>query len=233
MSDTALAAQLPNDQGERKFLVDAPTAQRVWELASMRLCAETRDSSRPFTYHRTTYFDTPDHVYYRGDGPVATRIRVREYASAPGPGVAPTLTKPCFLELKQSAFGRRNKTRYEIEAQEIESHLTRFGGVKLLPCLTTWYRRTALTDAGERIRITLDSDLRYCEPQRIGGPCEVDPACCARVEDLVLEVKVWGSPPAWLRQLLRTLREAEEFSKFRAGMRAVQSWRPTRACARP
>ena len=221
MSDTALAAILPSDQGERKFLVDSSTAKMIWERASQRLSEQLRDASRPITYHRTTYYDTPDHVYYRGGGPVSTRIRVREYATAPTPGVAPTLMRPCFLELKQSAQGMRSKTRYEIDAREVEEHLMRFGGPRLEPCVTTWYQRHALTDPGERIRVTLDSDLRYCPPQPIGGPCAADPEAFERADSLVLEVKVWGSTPEWLRRILRTLREAAEFSKFRAGMRAA------------
>jgi hypothetical protein len=222
MSQTAAAALLPEDQGERKFLLDEPTARTVWQHASERLQLQLRDAARPVTYHRTTYFDTPDHVYYRGSGPVATRIRVREYATACAPGAAPTLMRPCFLELKQSAAGLRSKTRLEVtEAREVEKHLVQWGGSRLVPCLTTWYQRSALTDATERIRITLDSDLRYCPPQPLGAPCAADPEAVERVKQLILEVKVWGTHPHWLQRLLRTVCEAAEFSKFRSGMQAV------------
>jgi hypothetical protein len=221
MSDTAAAGLLPTTQGERKFLLEASTASDIWLRASARLSPQVRDAARPITYHRTTYFDTPDHAYYRGTGPVSRRVRVREYATARSPGSALELTCPCFLELKQSANGLRSKTRVEMsDTREIDRNLARVGS-RLLPCLTTWYQRAALTDATQSIRITLDSEIRYCPPQQIGTPCGAEPAAFAHASSLILEIKVWGPLPGWLRALVRSIEEASDFSKFRAGMQAA------------
>jgi len=221
MSQTAPAGLFPATESERKFLLDADAANDIWLRASHRLQPQVRDASRPVTYHRTTYFDTPDHAYYRGAGPVATRVRVREYATAAHDGEALQLMRPCFLELKQSAHGFRKKARMEIDGADLEDQLTRFCGHGLQPCLTTWYRRAALTDESEEIRMTLDMDLRYCAPQEIGAPCRIPTTEFARASTLVLEVKTWGVLPFWLRVLVREVEEAANFSKFRAGMEAA------------
>lgn len=221
MSSTAPARLSPGSQGERKFLLEAETARDIWLRASERLRPHLWNSARPISYHRTTYFDTPDHAYFRGTGPIAQRIRVREYATATGPGAPLELERSCYLELKRSAAGRRSKTRLELPAEEIDRHLAHVGE-RLLPCLTTWYRRAALTDATETIRITLDTDIHYCPPQQIGAPCGAAPDAFARASSPILEIKAWGPLPDWLRDLVRTLEEATEFSKFRAGMRAAE-----------
>jgi hypothetical protein len=221
MTEMGPAGLLPSTQSERKFLLDAEAARDIWQRAARRLQPQLRDAARPITFHRTTYFDTPDHAYYRGAGPVARRVRVREYVTAQRPGAALELMRPCFLELKQSAHGLRSKTRMELEAGELERHLVRFCGDRLMPCLTTWYERAALTDRSGDIRMTLDSDIRYCAPQVIGTPCRGAPDEFARAGTLVLEIKTWGPLPRWLRALVRSIEEAAEFSKFRAGMQAA------------
>lgn len=221
MSQTAPAGLFPDSESERKFLLDAETANDIWQRASCRLRPQVRDATRPVTYHRTTYFDTPDHAYFRGTGPVATRVRVREYVTAAHDGEALALMRPCFLELKQSAHGMRKKARMEIDGPDLRGHLTRFCGHGLQPCLTTWYRRAALTDDSELIRMTLDMDIRYCAPEEIGAACRMPATEFGRASSLVLEVKTWGPLPAWLRALVRRLEEAADFSKFRAGMQAA------------
>lgn len=230
MSQTAPAGLFPATESERKFLLDTETANDIWLRASDRLQPQVRDATRPVTYHRTTYFDTPDHAYYRGTGPVATRVRVREYATAAHDGEALQLMRPCFLELKQSAHGLRKKARMEIEGPDLPGQLVRFCGNGLLPCLTTWYRRSALTDDSEGIRMTLDMDIRYCAPEDIGGPCRAPATEFGRASTLVLEIKTWGPLPSWLRALVLRLEEAAEFSKFRAGMEAAAGMSRARAC---
>lgn len=221
MTEMAPAGLFDSTQSERKFLLDHEIAREIWQRASRRLQPQLRDATRPITFHRTTYFDTPDHAYFRGAGPVSRRVRVREYVTAQRPGAPLELMRPFFLELKQSANGLRSKTRLELHAAEVDRHLLRFCGDRLLPCLTTWYERAALTDRSESIRMTLDSDIRYCEPQAIGAPCRTAPAEFARAGTLVLEIKTWGPLPRWLRALVRSIEEAAEFSKFRAGMQAA------------
>ena len=208
-------------QEERKFLLDPSRASDIWLQASARLWQQPRDVARPVTYHRTTYFDTSDHAFFRGAGTVARRLRVREYATACTPGSALELGRSCFLELKQSAHGMRTKVRLELEAGDVDRRLAELASAGLVPCLTTWYQRAALADAAQSIRVTLDSDIRYCPPQPIGAPCDAPPAAFARASSLILEIKAGGPLPAWLRALVHPLEEASEFSKFGAGMEAA------------
>jgi len=221
MSESAAPGLIASPQGETKFLLEAEIAERIWLRATSVMHPQVRDAARPFTYHRTTYFDTPDHAYYRGTGAVARRVRVREYATARSPGATLELMRPCFLELKQSAHGMRSKSRLEIDASEVGRHVAQMAGTGLFPCLTTWYHRTALTDATESIRMTLDSDLRFCPPQPIGAACRAAPVPFASSDAVVLEIKAWGPLPIWLRALVHSIREACDFSKFRAGMQAA------------
>jgi hypothetical protein len=211
------------DQGERKFVLDAETACVVWRVIGTRLKPQHREQGRPLTYHRTTYFDTPELGYYRGGGALARRLRVREYATAKRAGEVPELNESCFLELKHSAGGLRAKTRVEVSPREVTSELAKLGGTELSPCLTTWYQRAALTDPEERLRVTLDSRLMYCKPRAVGAPCDGEPLqVFARGPAYILEVKAWGELPAWMVLMLRGLRENSTYSKFRGGMREAE-----------
>src|SRR4029453_16125020 len=75
---------------------------------------ETYDQARPIAYTRTTYFDTDDLVYLRScDGPVARRLRLREYGMAASlEDVAVLSPTPC-PELKQNAGTARSKGRLQ------------------------------------------------------------------------------------------------------------------------
>ena len=97
----------------------------------------------------------------------------------------------------------------------------------MAPRLTTWYRRAALTAESGRIRITMDERLTFCHPQ-IGGVigAEVAPApgnIFAAGPPRILEIKRWGTQPAWLTHALAGLEHAPDFSKFRMGMSALGS----------
>jgi hypothetical protein len=213
----------PPDQGERKFVLDAEMACIVWRVVGTRLRPSLIDPTRPITFHRTTYFDTPEFAYYRGTGPLARRLRVREYASSTRSTEVPALGPTCFLELKQSAQGMRSKNRLELTPDQVAGELARIEDGRLRPCLTTWYPRVALTYERERLRVTLDSRLVYSAPRPIGTPCVGEGArSFARGPGYILEVKAWDELPSWMVLLLRGLREAVGFSKFRGGMKAAE-----------
>jgi hypothetical protein len=218
------------NQREHKFLLDAHTAFSIWQVATQRLARQRCDGGRPLSYVRTTYFDTPDYAYYRGSGtPLSRRLRVREYAAASEPGAVPELTGVCVLELKQSAAGRRSKSRVVIAPGDVGAYLQGFTGgaddAPLEPCMTTWYQRAALTDADDRLRVTLDAGIRYCAPTPLGSPCVglEPPEVIAHGPAFVLEIKLWDEPPIWLARAIRDLKEAVGFSKFTAGMRAAEA----------
>src|SRR5205085_965934 len=75
---------------------------------------------------------------------------------------------------------------------------------------------------GQRLRVTLDEDLRFFAAAPLGA-LRPDPARpLALGPALVLEVKYDGELPPWLAAALEGLEEARDFSKFRLGMLAVQ-----------
>ncbi len=213
------------NQRELKYLLEADTAAAIWSTACMRLRPHHQDPARPIAYLRTTYYDTPDMAYYRtGVGSVSRRLRVREYAGTTDPEGVPLLFDVCYLELKQSAGGMRAKMRIPIRPMDAPTHLARLADTLVEPQLTTWYRRSALTDENERLRITLDECLTFCEPVAPGTPCfGLEPDnIIARGPAFVLEIKAWESLPSWLRQIIDGLPEAVGFSKFLTGMRMIQ-----------
>lgn len=226
---TPLGLSVPGDvhpdQRERKFLLDGDTARSFWAVAARHLSPRHQDAARPFAYARTTYYDTVDHAYYRSTrGPIARRLRVREYAAAATAEAIPALSGDCFLELKQSVGGLRAKSRAEIVAADVPARLERMHDAPLLPCLTTWYRRAVLTDGTDRIRVTLDDQLVFCAPVALGSLCvDKQPAhVLAHGPAFVLEVKLWDQPQ-WLEQALADIPEAVGFSKFLRGMQAAEA----------
>jgi hypothetical protein len=225
----SLEGDLILNQREQKFILEPHEAFSFWEIASSRLRPHCRDSARPLSFIRTTYFDTPDFAYYRcATGPVSRRLRAREYASATDAQDVPELTGVCVLELKQTSAGMRSKSRLNMAPGDVAGYLARLAGGRgdgaLGPCLTTWYQRAALTDAEDRVRVTLDQRIRFCAPTPVGAPCAgvEPPDVIAYGPEFVLELKLWDEPPAWLARAVRGLDEAVGFSKFNAGMRAAE-----------
>jgi hypothetical protein len=159
----------------------------------------------------------------------------------------PTLTGVCVLELKESTGLIRSKARFRSPPHVI-AHLVRNRGQAplllrqsldqmqalkalqhcltaddLTPRVTTWYRRASLSGEGGRVRVTLDEGIKFCRPTNVGAPGE-------RAEPIevigfgpgrVVEVKYSGQPPDWLAIAMTGLDDAN-FSKFRAGMEALQ-----------
>jgi len=99
---------------EQRYILTRAQAIGFYESVGPRALLELYDAERPICYTRTTYLDTDDFAYFRScDGPVARRLRIREYASAYAVGETPVLSGMCFLELKQSAGTTRSKIRLE------------------------------------------------------------------------------------------------------------------------
>jgi hypothetical protein len=101
---------------ERRFWVRRRDAEYLFARGAGELLLEVFDPERPVAFSRTTYFDTADlELYASCRGPLARRLRVREYASAPDVGEPPVATGACFLEWKESSGARRRKLRLRVE----------------------------------------------------------------------------------------------------------------------
>jgi hypothetical protein len=233
---------------ERRFLLSRAETLTFLSAVGSRCKQERYDRARPLAFTRTTYLDTDDLSYFRSfeDG-MARRLRVREYAVASTLDEVPTLSGVCCLELKQSTGSARSKVRFSAPSPTLRRVLageaqldidddspaqlmalsalrTELAGLRVAPCLTTWYRRTCLTGEEGRVRITLDQDLSFCQPEALGNPG--DSVAPERVVERgparILEVKFFGDEPAWLGRATAPLTAAPSFSKFRMGMMALQ-----------
>lgn len=217
------------DEREAKFLPDTAAAHAFWTVALHHL--HPQRSAAPFVYARTTYFDTPDLSYYRSSG---RRLRLREYAAARQADERPVVADRCYLEVKQSAAGRRTKTRVALCAEEVAAALGALADAPLTPCVATCYRRRALVDDTGSIRVTLDEHILLCRPTLLGsafasqGSADV----LAHGPPFVLEYKAWVASPPWLVRALAELEEAVGFSKFLLGMDAIGRLTPGRGVDR-
>jgi hypothetical protein len=233
---------------EQRYLLTRAQAVSFFAGVGPRATVELYDRFRPISYTRTTYLDTDDLTYFRScEGPVARRLRVREYAVASTLEETPMLSGICFLELKQNQGTARSKIRlsapsavlvaliegsgnFDSEAAGLEQ-LTALRAIQdeltaapVTARLTTWYRRSCATGEGGRVRITLDEGLAFCKPQPLGAPGEkVAPlGVAAYGPSRILEVKHWGDKPEWLSRATEGLTPTPGFSKFRMGMMALQ-----------
>jgi hypothetical protein len=226
---------------ERRYL---PTNAQTEAFIQAMQAAPAADRPRqPAATVWTTYLDTEDlRCFLSCDGPIARRLRVREYEGVSDGGSEPL----CHLELKQTAGARRSKVRLSAPvamlAQLIEgvagtdafftgtdreTHGVALRALRdaladghFVPCVGTSYRRRCLA-ASPELRVTLDEDLTFLHPVSLGPPHDNGEAV-ALGPPRVLEVKYAGPLPGWLARALQPLNEAPQFSKFRLGMLAVQ-----------
>ena len=234
---------------EERFVLTRAQVTRFFAAIGARATLETYDRARPIAYTRTTYFDTDDSRYLQScAGPVARRLRLREYAMAASLEDAPILSSVACLELKQNAGTARSKVRLQATPTLLRRLIERRGQrdseaasleplsalatlaqelaiPSMAPRLTTWYRRAAMTAESGRLRITLDERLTFCRPQIVGVVgAEVAPSpadVIAPGPARILEIKHWGDRPVWLTWALDGLQPAHDFSKFRTGMAAM------------
>ena len=237
------------EEHEHKFLVDPSSAQSFILRLNGRLAPEPFDGANPIRYTRTTYLDTPEGGYLRTSGTgFVRRVRVRQYACAPNLSSTPHLTGENFLELKETRGKWRRKARWSASAIQIiqwlqgrtppdmvdgcadesfrESLRTLYEHLRrgwLLPCLTTWYRRSQWRACEGTVRLTLDHDVQFSAPVSLLAPgAAPEPALVKESLGLsILELKYVGDPPPWLSSAMCNLEEAQGFSKFGRGMQAV------------
>lgn len=223
---------------ERKFVTTPGGIVHFLTEIDARTALRVHDPARPIAYNRTTYLDTDDLSFLRSSrlGPIARKLRIREYASAETPESTPALCDGCFLELKESGDSFRSKTRVSADSallsrilengtcgesdESLDAIHRLIRDEHVRPKLTTWYRRITRVSLDERIRITVDSGLSFASPVRPGDrEAPAEPASpVARVPFSVVEVKCTGEVPEWLARALEPLREVPGFSKFEQGM---------------
>jgi len=227
--------EAPRPELEERYLV-APGEARVFlARAADHVPADFFDPARPIAFVRTTYFDTDDLELFRSQR--RRRIRLREYAGAPGRDGIPTLTGLCAFELKESSGAERRKARFVGDRGDMQRLLRRgphrpidpdlaraaadVRSGRLRPRLTTFFRRRSHT--GDGIRVTLDEQLTFARPVRLGRAGE--PAEPAEVVGhgprLVLEIKLAGPRPRWVQESCGSFLLMNRFSKFKSGMLAL------------
>jgi hypothetical protein len=235
-------------QRERRYAPDRPSAVRVLATIATRLPAVVYDPEATINLVVTTYFDTDDRHYLAmadaSGGRRSVRIRVREYLSSPGIGSPYHYQPVCFFERKERDGDVRRKQRVEVPKSQVSAILrhrrlpdhseeadaisAEMAAHRLAPVMVSAYERRIFgTQKG--LRVTYDERLSYhfppeglydaapaLQPSVLGRPAASGPA-------RILEVKFppTASMPTWLEILFTGVPTAEEFSKFRDGMHAL------------
>ncbi len=225
----------PLPEIEARFLVSCEEARAFFAQASCHARLDVFDAARPIAFVRTTYFDSDDLELFRSQR--RRRVRLREYAGARRPDGIPALTGISAFEVKETCDDIRRKSRAAGDRAELMRLLRRGPGRAvdpdlahaaaqvrsgwLRPRITTFFRRVSFTGAG--IRITLDDQLTFARPVRLGRAGEpAEPAdIVGRGPKLILEVKLDRAPAAWLRAATADFLVMTRFSKFRDGMLAI------------
>jgi hypothetical protein len=244
-----MSGVIDSSEHEERFILTRAQVTQFFAAIAAHATVETYDRVRPIAYTRTTYFDTDDAVYLDScDGPIARRLRLREYAMAASLEDAPVLSSIACLELKQTVGTARSKVRLQASPTLLRRLIELRGQrdtaiasleplsalatmeqelaiATMAPRLTTWYRRAAMTAESGRLRITLDERLTFCRPQNVGVVgAEIAPNpddVIAPGPARILEIKHWGDRPVWLAWALHGLEPAHRFSKFKMGMGAM------------
>ncbi|OJT26824.1 VTC domain-containing protein [Archangium sp. Cb G35] len=204
------------------------------------------DASLPFSFTRTTYFDTEGLDFLgscRAGRP--QRLRLREYAGTVNLACPPVLTGTRYLEMKTSSGQRRTKIRASLSADEAAALLSgrplpgesaaatllrQAASSPVRPWVTAWYRRNTYANPDASVRITVDEELLFALPpeQSAAGEPAAPPRLLHRAPATLLEVKWQGDFPPWLEWLLWKLEPFEtRGSKFEHGMRARLAGTPS------
>ncbi|MFH8252305.1 polyphosphate polymerase domain-containing protein [Microbacterium sp. B2969] len=217
---------------DRKYVVPCGSAARLLE----ELDAGTRvleiDGARDFAYE-SVYFDTPDLLSFRMAAQPRRRrfkLRTRTYLDV---GSA-------YLELKtRGARGTTVKERseYDLHLRRIltddarDNAATAFDAIgvegsradELAATLTTRYRRATLLAADGAGRATIDTDLRWDQPDGSGF---------ALTDIAIVETKSPGAASRIDRLLWRAGHRPSTVSKYATGLAALHAELPHNRWAR-
>lgn len=187
-------------------------------------------------------------------GHLSLKVRVREYmplTEANGEPERLTTGATCYLERKERVGEMRVKQRVELPKAEVarvlrgESQLSgdrtvvsalraELDARDLEPVLVSRYVRRVF-GSDRLLRVTFDEKIGFHAPpeELYDGVTALTPDVLGEPigqgPDHILELKEPSSldTPSWLVSMLEELEPADQFSKFRDGMRCLAEWRAT------
>jgi hypothetical protein len=239
------------NQRERRFHLDAARLPALVRALEAELPSVSYVDGTDRSLVVTTYLDSAGQglevLARAAGGRRSIKVRVREYiALFPRPDGARLVPAGlCYLERKERLGQIRVKQRIELPKSDVSRVLRReltlpvddavaaalraeIETRTLEPVLVTGYRRRVFGRDGA-LRVTLDEGIAFfpapgdlyrsagaLTPEVLGQPIGQGP-------DYVLEVKEPDSEttPAWLERALEPLDQADQFSKFREGVRCL------------
>lgn len=208
---------------DRKYVLTEAELGGLIDALAHRVAALEIDSNREFTYE-SVYFDTPQLDFYLGAAYRRRRrvkVRTRGYLDA----------SEAMLEVKSKGHrGETVKVRQTHDFAQrrhldgaatsyIDEVLGQPGiGDRLVPTLTSSYRRVTLVDLDDVARVTVDRDLRCTDES--GSSLTLD-------DRVIVETKSSGTPSFCDRWLWSNGRRPEKLSKFGTSLGALRPELPS------
>lgn len=229
------------DRDETKFLIQDGAGERMAAVLNDQLPPISPPGGALIT---SVYFDTPTREILSAarSGQRSVKVRVKEYETSTDP-------EEVWLELKLREGQRTGKLREPAHRGRVLGAiqaapagdgplidaLGRLAAAltgPLQPACTVSYRRMAWETPDERIRVTIDTAIRYAPAPPVPwghAPLSTSlPPAVGEFEGGILELKLRVPAPAWLTQLVERLSLASSpFSKFVGGSEALSSAAPS------
>lgn len=208
---------------DRKYVLTSAELEGLLDAISHRVAALEIDANREFTY-QSVYFDTPELEFYLAAAHRRRRrckVRTRGYLDA-GEAMLEVKTKGPrgeTIKVRQAHDFTQRRSLDRAATSYVDEVLGQPGlGGRLVPTLTSSYRRITLVDLDDVARVTVDRYLR-CSDER-GSSLSMDHL-------VIVETKSSGTPSFCDRWLWANGRRPEQLSKFGTSLGALRPELPS------
>jgi len=221
---------------ELKYPLTFDQYRRIHPLISRRLQPDPFVGPTGFYQVNSLYFDTPTlNAYHQSRAGLKNRVkyRLRTYSTT-------TQKAPyAFLEIKRKMDAAVLKDRSLIslsQANQLLTHRLNSQGpmikqfnlaqtrYSLQPKILLTYRREPFVAELPELRITFDSRIQVTRASNLKSQGSYHPIF---PQTVIMELKVTGSLPFWLAQLIGSYNlERQAFSKYALGIERVKSYLP-------
>jgi SPX domain protein involved in polyphosphate accumulation len=221
---------------EFKYLLNSEQVPEVRRFLLQYCSPDVNAHGEEWYGIHSLYLDTPEYAFYHASVEKAVerlKLRVRGYATAAGPVKLEIKRRVGDVVFKRSLItshevcGDLNRRGVWCLAETNRASLPFVGLVEQMRAaprvLVTYERHALYSNVDDYVRVTFDRRMmcqRMPEWSLRGDPrgwlCVDDPAsACEQYSTYVLELKFKVSPPAWLRDMVRTFGLVRRgFSKY-------------------
>ncbi|MBC8384000.1 MAG: polyphosphate polymerase domain-containing protein [Candidatus Cloacimonetes bacterium] len=224
---------------EKKYLIIEHSFEEIKQALEKNIPVYIFNGDKPVSYIQTTYFDSKDFVLFKeylNRRKFRFKIRLRSYCQENN------CNDDNLLELKVKHDSISYKKRIHLPLEFVEDFLAgedltarikkndqsnkdlhnTYRIIKklidlnnLVPIFQTSYERVAFQKRTDRVRITVDRNIKHL---KLLGQSKQN-----KLDALVLESKIKGKNPGWNKKMVNRLSliPQRRFSKFATGMNSI------------